>query len=142
MIFMGCIARNLFGPFMDAYPNQWAAYMRSCIIGMILGRGGLTVSFRGKGLIVILLSILPTLVESTVAAFIAHGVFDMPIEVGYSFAYSYTGVATAIIIPLLMGFNEQGYGKKAGIIPSLSAAGVFCPIICIISYGISKAIAF
>ena len=105
-------------------------------------RGGFTTSFRGKGLIVLLLSIIPTLIETTICGSMATALFGMPIDVGYTFGYSYTGVATAIIIPLLMGLNDRGYGRKAGIIPILSAAGVFCPICCIISYGIAKAITY
>ena len=59
MIIMGCIARNLFGKVMDAYPTLWSSYIRSICLSILLIRGGLQVSFQGKGLIVLFLAVIP-----------------------------------------------------------------------------------
>ena len=39
---MGMIARNLFGDVMKAYPSTWTIWMRSCILAILLVRGGLS----------------------------------------------------------------------------------------------------
>ena len=59
MILLGFIARNYIGGFMHAYPSRWATFIRLICLCMILMRGGLTVSFRGKGLAVFLMAFLP-----------------------------------------------------------------------------------
>jgi len=41
MIILGCIARNLFGSVMDAYPTLWTSYIRSICLSILLIRGGL-----------------------------------------------------------------------------------------------------
>lgn len=41
MIVMGCIVRNAFGSYMNAYPAAWAQWMRSCCLACLLVRGGL-----------------------------------------------------------------------------------------------------
>ena len=59
MIIMGCIARNFFGEAVVAYNNEWAQYIRSCCLALLLIRGGLQVSFSGKGILVIFMSFIP-----------------------------------------------------------------------------------
>lgn len=59
MIILGCIARNFFGEFMDYYPNDWAEWIRSICLSVILLRGGLELDFKGKGILVVLLTLTP-----------------------------------------------------------------------------------
>ena len=59
MIFMGFIARNYVGGPMDAYNNRWASFIKYICLCMLMVRGGLNVTFRGKGLTVVLLSVVP-----------------------------------------------------------------------------------
>ena len=142
MIFMGFISRNFFGPLMNAYPAPWTPWMRSICLNVILIRGGFGVSFRGKGLLVLLLSTVPQLVEAVIAAAISLPLFKMPMEVSFALPFSYVGVGAAIIIPGVVALNEKGYGRSKGIASTLTACSVFDPIICIISFGICKAISF
>lgn len=58
MIIAGCIARNSF-EYMNNYNDHWAVYIRMCCLMTILLRGGLELEFRGKGLIVVLLTFVP-----------------------------------------------------------------------------------
>ena len=96
---MGCIVRNTFGDVVKAYPSTWAQWIRTCCLAMLLVRGGLQVSFKGKGLLVLFMSFIPQSVEMLVIALVAYGVFDMPIEVCFAMGYAVATVAPAIVVP-------------------------------------------
>ena len=106
MIVMGCVARNYCGSIMNSYPTVWAGYIRSICIAVILTRGGFGVTFRGKGLLVLLMSFVPSLFEAVCAAFIAKALFGMPVDVAFAFAFSYVGAGVALIVPIISNFNE------------------------------------
>lgn len=59
MIVMGCVVRNFFGDVVKPYPTVWAQWLRYCCLAVLLVRGGLQVTFQGKGLIVLFMSFLP-----------------------------------------------------------------------------------
>lgn len=65
MIIMGCVVRNTFGDVVKPYNNDWAQWIRMCCLAILLVRGGLQVSFRGKGLFVLLLTFIPLMFEAT-----------------------------------------------------------------------------
>jgi len=71
MVIFGCIARNFFGELTDVYyPEKWADIGRQICLSIILMRGGLELDFEGKGLTVVLLTLVPQAFEAfTVAAF-------------------------------------------------------------------------
>jgi hypothetical protein len=59
-IIMGAIVRNAMpDSVMKPYPASWTTWMRSCCLAILLVRGGLSVTFRGNGVIVVFLSIVP-----------------------------------------------------------------------------------
>jgi Kef-type K+ transport system membrane component KefB len=142
MIFMGCIARNFFGKPVEAYNNEWAQWLRSCCLAILLTRGGLQVSFSGKGIIVVFLSFVPQLFEATTLALMGLWAFKFPIEVSFTFGFTIATVGSAIVVPSLMKWNEQGYGVAKGIAPSLIAACTFDNIICLIMFGVCKTVTF
>lgn len=85
MIVMGCIVRNFFGSTIkNAYPEPWAAYLRACLLAMLLVRGGLNVTFTGKGFIVVLLSLLPLGAEAVTNALVGMGMFSMPVNLAFN----------------------------------------------------------
>ena len=60
MIIMGAIVRNLFPQHvMNAFPDSWASTIRNMCLAILLIRGGLQVTFSGKGVIVAILCIIP-----------------------------------------------------------------------------------
>lgn len=60
MLVAGCLARNFLpGILMDPYPASFAAYLRSICLSTLLIRGGLSITFKGNGLIVALITIIP-----------------------------------------------------------------------------------
>jgi hypothetical protein len=99
MIIMGCIVRNTDVEYMKAYPSGWAQWIRSCCLAILLTRGGLNVSFQGKGPLVLFMSFVPQIVECITIALIAKALFDMPIEVCFAMGYSVATVAAAIVVP-------------------------------------------
>jgi hypothetical protein len=72
----------------------------------------------------------------------AYGLFDMPIEVSFAMAFTFVTVAAAILVPGMMSITEKGYGKKKGIGSLLIAGCTFDTILCIIGFGITRAITF
>jgi hypothetical protein len=59
MIIMACIARNLFGSCTAAFPDNWANTIRNICLCILLLRGGLAITFADKGLIVLVIAIIP-----------------------------------------------------------------------------------
>ncbi len=142
MICMGCLARNSFGQVMDSFPKDWAQWIRMCCLGMILVRGGLNVTFKGKGISVLLLSILPAFFEATTYALIGMGIFKMPIEVSYSMGFAAGSVATAIVATQMLRLNDLGYGREKGIASTLIAACTFDNIFNLVCFGICRTVTF
>jgi len=142
MIFMGCIARNFFGKPVEAYNNDWAQWLRSCCLAILLTRGGLQVSFSGKGIIVVFLSFVPQLFEATTLALMGLWAFKFPIDVSFTFGFTISTVAAAIVVPFLLKWDEQGYGRSKGMAASLIAGCTFDNIVCLILFGICKTVAF
>lgn len=142
MIIMGCVVRNAFGAVMKPYNNEWAQWIRMCCLAILLVRGGLQVSFAGKGILVVLLTFVPLMFEATTQALISFGLFKMPIELSFSQGFAIASVAPAIVVPQLMRWNELGYGRSKGIAGSLIASCTFDNITCLILFGVCRTIAF
>jgi len=60
MIIFGCLARNfLCTEYMQHYPEEIAGWVRNVCLSIILLRGGMELDFKGKGLTVVLLTLIP-----------------------------------------------------------------------------------
>ena len=103
---MGCVGRNYFGEVTKPFPNNWAQWCRMSILGIILTRSGLNITFKGKGLVVVLLSILPMFFEATAHALLGMSVFDMPIEVSYALGFVLSPVAPAIVASIMLKLTD------------------------------------
>lgn len=125
MIFAGCISRNFFGKIVAPYNPEFAQWLRTCCLAILLTKGGLQVSFRGKGLIVVFLAMIPQLCEAVTLALLGTALFKFPIDVSFTFGFTISTVAAAIVVPQLMKWNELGYGRSKGISSSLIAACTF-----------------
>ena len=79
MIIFGCIARNFFcSEYMDHYPEEYAGWIRSVCLSIILLRGGMELEFAGKGLTVVLLTLLPQNAEALFSALASKWIFSFP----------------------------------------------------------------
>jgi hypothetical protein len=99
MIVMGCVVRNFFGEVEVPYNNVWAQWIRTCCLAILLVRGGMNVSFTGKGILVLVMTFVPLMFEATTLALIGLGLFNMPIEIAYSLGFAVGSVAPAIVVP-------------------------------------------
>jgi len=136
MIIGGCLARNFFGITTEAYIELWAAYIRKIALCLLLLRGGLTITFRGKGLAFVLISFLPQLVEATIIAVISRYLLDMPWPPCFLLGFTLSCISPSVLVPALVGLLEKGYGRVKGIPTTLIAAGTFDDIIMIVVNGI------
>ena len=82
-----------------------------CCLGIVLSRGGLQVTFKGKGLKTLFMSVVPCFVEATAIALVGMGVFQFPIEVSYAMGFAASSVGTAIVASLVLRLNDLGYGR-------------------------------
>jgi len=156
MIIFGCIARNfLCAEYMGVYPDEFAGILRIICLSVILLRGGLELDFKGKGLTMVLLTLLPQVFEATAAAVATRYILSVPAGVNGSpaaddfpwplcFAHGFTlgAVSPAVIVPSMMILHKQGYGVEKGIPTSMIAASSFDDIIAITAFGVFLTIAF
>ena len=102
----------------------------------------MTITFKGKGLVVVLLSILPMFFEATAHALLGMGVFNMPIEVSYAMGFVVSPVAPAIVAVLMLRLTDMGYGVEKGIGSTLIASSTFDNILSLLAFGICRTIIF
>ena len=141
MILFGAVARNLFTWERDAYNDLWASYIRIVCLMVILLRGGIELSFRGKGIIVFLYTFVPQLVEATSVMLISWLAVGLPFPLAYSLGFVVAAVSPAILVPSMLNLAKAGYGIKKGIPTTLIAASSFDDIGAITLFGIFSTIA-
>lgn len=142
MIVIGIISRNFFGSATKDFPKEWASFIKSICLGILLIRGGLQVTFKGKSMLLLVMTALPQTVEASIAAWITKGLTDLPIFVCYALGYTLSCISPSIIVPGCISLDSRGFGKKKGIAGAMIAAGTFDDILCIIMFGIFTALAF
>jgi NhaP-type Na+/H+ or K+/H+ antiporter len=142
MIIMGGVARNAFPTLMEDYNDEWANYIRQVCLSVILLRGGLELDFEGKGLLVLLLTLLPQAFEATAVALTSLAVIGMPMALCYALGFTIGAVSPAVLVPSCMLLQEKGYGVAKGIPTSLIAASSFDDIIAITVFAICSSVAF
>ena len=88
------------------------------------------------------MAIIPQLFEAVTLALLGLWAFKFPVDVSFTFGFTISTVAAAILVPQLMKWNDQGYGRDKVMTASLIAACTFDNIICLILFGICKTVAF
>jgi hypothetical protein len=142
MICFGMIAHNCFGREVMAYQEKWASMIREICLTLLLIRGGLTIKFQGKGLVVALITVVPQTCEAFVVAVLGTWIFQMPFGISYCLGYTLSCISPSVVVPCLVGLLERGYGKDKGLPTAIIAAGTFDDILTIINNGICASIAF
>ncbi len=142
MIITGFVTRNFGGEISNSFPKKIAAWLCNCVVAVLLSRGGMAISFKGKGLLVILIIIIPQLIESTTVALLAHGLFGMPMSIAYALGFCMATVGGSLVVPVMLSLAERGFGKDHGVPATLISCCTFENIDAIIIFGICKAIAF
>ena len=151
MIIFGCVARNLLGivkgdfnliTFMDSFNDIWAHYIRILCLGVILLRGGMEIEFKGTGLVVILLTLVPQAVEAAAIGLPSVGIFGMSFALAFALGNVIAAASPAILVPPLLKLIEKGYGVRKGIPTALIAASSFDDIVAITFFGICATVSF
>lgn len=143
MIIFGCLARNTFcTEYMEHYPEPYAAWIRSVCLSIILLRGGMELDFEGKGLTVVLLTLVPQNMEAIASALACRWIFSMPWPLAFAEGYTLGAVSPAVLVPSCMILQNAKYGTKKGIPTTLIAASSFDDIIAISVFSIFLTIAF
>lgn len=133
MIVFGCLARNIFGVENRYYQEKWASMIREICLTLLLIRGGLAISFNGKGLLILVLTVIPQTIEAFTGALVGMGIFPMPFGISYTLGYTLSCISPSVLVPCLVGLLERGYGKKKGIPTATIAAGTFDDILTIVN---------
>ena len=143
MILFGCIARNFFcSEYMDHYPEYYAGWVRSVCLSIILLRGGMELEFAGKGLTVVLLTLVPQNAEAICAAVASKWIFNFPWPLCFAQGYTLGAVSPAIIVPSCMILHNKQYGTAKGIPTTLIAASSFDDIIAISLFSVFLTVSF
>lgn len=137
MIVMGCLARNhMPHEWMQYYPETKAGYIRMECLSLILLRGGLELDFKGKGLTVVLLTLMPQIFEATAVAVASHLILGFPWALSFANGFTLGAVSPAVLVPSMMILHKAYYGTAKGIPTTMIAASSFDDIIAITAYGI------
>jgi len=105
-------------------------------------RGGLELDFKGKGLTMVLLTLLPQVFEATAAAIATRYILGFPWPLCFAHGFTLGAVSPAVVVPSMMILHKQGYGVEKGIPTSMIAASSFDDIIAITAFGVFSTIAF
>ena len=141
MIIFGLIGRNIH-PYMDNYNDDWGKHIRMVCLVVILTEGGMELTFKGKGLVVILLTFLPQITEACTDAAFSFAVVDMPIFLRFALGFLVGAVSPGVLVPSCMFLQENGYGVDKGIPTTLIAAASFDDIVAITLFSIFVDISF
>lgn len=98
--------------------------------------------FEGKGLTVVLLTLIPQNAEAIVAAVASRYIFDMPWMLCFAQGYTLGAVSPAILVPSCMILQNADYGTIKGIPTTLIAAASFDDIIAISVFSLFLTVAF
>lgn len=132
MIIFGCLARNfLCEEYMQHYPEEYASWVRSICLSIILLRGGMELEFAGKGLTVVLLTLVPQNAEAVLSAIASKWIFKLPWALCFAQGYTLGAVSPAVLVPSCMILQNKAYGIYKGIPTTLIAAASFDDIIAI-----------
>jgi NhaP-type Na+/H+ or K+/H+ antiporter len=127
---------------MQHYPIALAAWIRLVCLSIILLRGGLELDFAGKGLTMVLLTLLPQIFEAVAAAIATYLILGFPLPLCFAHGFTLAAVSPAVVVPSMMILHKAGYGVEKGIPTTLIAASSFDDIIAITAFGIFLTIAF
>lgn len=136
MILFGAVGRNFWSWERNAYNDTWATYIRMFCLMVILLRGGLELSFAGKGLIVFLYTFVPQLVEATSVMLVSYFIVGLPFAPSYALGFVCAAVSPAVLVPSMLSLAKRGLGVEKGIPTTLIAASSFDDIGAITLFGV------
>jgi NhaP-type Na+/H+ or K+/H+ antiporter len=143
MLIMGCVGRNFVSEDIEQnFPDVWTGWIRIVCLCHLLLRGGMEISFKGQGIIVLLLAVGPQIFEATAVGLAARALYGMPWPLAFAFGFVLGAVSPAVVVPSLLSLQERGYGVTKRIPTTLIAASAFDDIIAITLFSILASVTF
>jgi hypothetical protein len=105
-------------------------------------RGGLELSFKGKGVTVVLLTLVPHLVEALCAAVMSKYVLGLPWSLSFPNGFLLGALSPGVVVPSVMILIEKKYGTKKGIPQTMLAACSFDNLFSVLVFKILVAVSF
>ena len=87
---------------MQYYPEKIGGWMRSTALSYVLLRGGLNISFAGKGIRVLLLIFLPQLCEAIAVGLTFNQFFNIPWALSFGSGFMMAAIANAVVVPICL----------------------------------------
>ncbi|XP_046675876.1 sodium/hydrogen exchanger 9B2-like isoform X3 [Homalodisca vitripennis] len=119
--------------------------LREIALSVILIKAGLgldPVALYKLSLVVIRLAICPCIAEAVGAAVVSHFILGYPWLWGLLLGFLLSAVSPAVVVPVLLGLQERGYGESKGIATLVIAASSMDDVLAISIYGICLSMIF
>jgi len=145
MLVGGFLIRNIWPAVDEGHDKKLDSTLRNIALAIILIRAGLGLSLKSLMDLkwtMAALSTLPAVAEATVAMALTMPIFGFSVEWGFMTGFILADVSPAVTVPLLLKFQEEGYGAKKGIPSILLAGGAFNSVFAITCYGVVQGFNF
>jgi len=140
MLATGYMLRNLFSGALDGLSTQANSTLRTMALGIIMVRAGMGLNvakLREQLGSLAALSSVPCVCEAITIAMISQWAFpQMNMPWGLMLGFVIADVSPAVLTPLLLKFQVEGYGVDKGIPSVLMAGGSINSVLAIVLYSV------
>ena len=127
---------------MSYYPDDWAAWCRQMAMAILMLIGGMELVFKGKGLIMVLLTFMPMIAELVAIGGGGYWLLDLDAEFAVALGFIIGAVSPGVLIPILLKFMDQNLGTKKGIPYLIIGAASFDDVVAITGFMIAATFGF
>ncbi|OQV26214.1 Mitochondrial sodium/hydrogen exchanger 9B2 [Hypsibius exemplaris] len=145
MLIVGCFMRNVppldFTKYVD---KTWSSSIRNLALTVILTRAGLgldQVALQKRFWAIMSLAVVPTFAITGFITVVAVYMLDFPWLHSAALGFLISAVSPAVIVPIMLVFQEQKLGTVKGLPSMIIAAATICDVIAICGNGILLGIA-
>ncbi|BFZ03687.1 hypothetical protein BsWGS_06726 [Bradybaena similaris] len=146
MLVVGGILGNVPGIDVARQINPiWSSTARNIALTVILTRAGLgldPVALKRLSFVVLRLAFCPSIVEVLVDGVAARFILGLPWTWAFTLAFVLAVVSPAVVVPLMLGLSERGYGLNKGIPTLVIAACSLDAVLAITGFGVMLGINF
>ncbi|GAU92661.1 hypothetical protein RvY_04710 [Ramazzottius varieornatus] len=145
MLIVGALFRNVYPiDFARYVDSKWSSVLRNLALTVILTRAGLGLdqdAIRKRLGAVMSLALLPTFGITIFIAILAHYMINFPWLFSAALGFLISAVSPAVIVPIMLVFQEQKLGQGKGIPSLIIAAATICDVIAICGNSICLGVA-
>jgi NhaP-type Na+/H+ or K+/H+ antiporter len=104
-------------------------------------RGGLELKFKGKGILVLVFTLVPMITETVAAAVLSRYIFDLPWLLCIPNGILLAALSPSVVVPSVLVLIENKYGTKKGIPQTMLAACSLDNLIAVLFFSVTVHIA-